>query len=121
MNGEEIGYELNRSAFIITSTQAFHDMIANIFNEEPEKEESVQNNDSSRIYLVSADFFNEEEAYEYLEKNYMVIFEQEIEGWITDESLWPQNITWDQFKEWFNISFQSMVFDLEAGEPVYEE
>jgi hypothetical protein len=113
--------EVNRSAFIIAPKQAFFDMLAPYMEGQVYQSEEITVNDSSTVYLVSAEFFGIDEAMEYLHKNFRTIFEHEIEGWITDPDMWPKKVTWKQFKDWFFINFQSMVVDMEGDEPLYEE
>lgn len=39
------------------------------------------------------------------------LFELELSSWITDNSMWPENITYEFFLEWFDVEIHSMVFD----------
>jgi hypothetical protein len=49
------------------------------------------------------------------------VFELELDGWHTDESVWPQNRTLAMFKEWFHIELHSIVEDLVDDEIVDED
>ena len=53
-----------------------------------------------------------ENSMRYIKKNYDIIFEFELFGWITVEELWPKKRNWGMFKEWFNVEINSEVFDL---------
>ena len=39
------------------------------------------------------------------------LFELEISSWIVDDEMWPENITYKMFLEWFGVESHSMVFD----------
>ncbi len=47
-----------------------------------------------------------------LAKCFEVIFEEELGGWHTDQSAWPENRTFEKFREWFSLEFHSVVEDL---------
>ena len=76
--------------------------------------------DEPTVYLI-ADYDVEEEAWEALEEKYEIIFEEELEAWHTDDTDWPENRTFELFKEWFTISFCSGVQDFGGDEIIYEE
>jgi hypothetical protein len=41
-----------------------------------------------------------------------LIFENELEQWYTDDSLWPPERTLEMFNEWFACKFHSLIMDL---------
>lgn len=41
-----------------------------------------------------------------------MIFENELHGWDTDDTTWPQGRDFAMFKEWFSIELHSVVKDL---------
>jgi hypothetical protein len=43
------------------------------------------------------------------------VFENELYGWHTVESDWPQNRTLETFRQWFRIEFHTIVEDLVDG------
>ena len=55
---------------------------------------------------------------EVLEEFWPILFEAMLEGWVTDEALWPQNRTLGMFQEWFEIQMCSLVQDLDGDEPL---
>lgn len=55
------------------------------------------------------------DAIDIIENNFETIFENELEGMYTDESLWPKTRTLDMFREWFDVEYHSMVFDTIDG------
>ena len=54
---------------------------------------------------------------EVLEEFWPVLFEAMLEGWVTDESLWPKTRTLEMFREWFEVQMSSLVQDLDLDEP----
>jgi len=64
-------------------------------------------NEECTIYLVSDEDGDGDIAVEnWVKQNYKVLFEDELFGWYTDPSLWPSNLTYKMFKEWFKIETQ---------------
>jgi hypothetical protein len=55
---------------------------------------------------------------EILAHYYDIIFESELEEWMSDESTWPEGRSYALFREWFDVEVNSSVVDLVAGEPL---
>ena len=55
---------------------------------------------------------------EVLEDYWPALFEAMLEGWVTDESMWPRKRTFEMFNEWFEVQMTSMVVDLDLDEPL---
>lgn len=69
-------------------------------------------NDGSTIYLISDDDAESEHSVEaWVKNNYKQLFETELEGWLTDETLWPKKLTYSLFQKWFSIEWHSMLID----------
>lgn len=49
------------------------------------------------------------------------IFEEQLEGWHTDESAWPVNRSAHVFRDWFDVSLGPWVVDLDDLEPLSPE
>lgn len=68
-------------------------------------------NQDNTVYLLPEYFYDtEQEA--LLDQFYDLIFEEQLNGWWTDESDWPVNRDLTTFKEWFDVEFHSAVLDL---------
>ncbi|HKZ78938.1 MAG TPA: hypothetical protein VJ124_11600, partial [Pyrinomonadaceae bacterium] len=52
-----------------------------------------------------------------LESFFDILFEEQLEGWWTDEAAWPKERNFKMFRDWFEAEFHSLVFDL-CGEPI---
>ena len=63
------------------------------------------------MYLV-ADITSDEFKEELIQEFYQRIFDEQLSDWYTDEQGWPENRDVNMFKQWFEIEFHSMVFDL---------
>jgi hypothetical protein len=102
---------INRNAVIITPKQTFFNMLAGIMGEEPEKAVPPFTDDESTIYLIEESDLNEPNIKERLSSCYKEIFFEELEGWFTDNSKWPKDVSWKEFTSYFHISYQSTVVD----------
>ena len=104
---------LNRSAVIIYHNQPFIDWI-NSADPNPEHNLTLEEaNIEATVYLVDVE--EQEEFEKWLESNYEIIFEEELNGWYTDPVLWPQDRSLNTFKEWCSFEFHSVVIDTGQG------
>ena len=72
------------------------------------------------VYLLP-NFGNDIESEDLLRQYGDLIFEAELEGWITDETTWPRERSYERFLEWFDVEHHSVVEDLVAGEPLVDD
>lgn len=74
------------------------------------------------IFLVPGEdvIDSREDAVKWVEKEWSDFFEFELGKWIIDDQLWPKNRTLKLFREWFDIEYHSMVWDL-GREPLATE
>lgn len=47
----------------------------------------------------------------WVKKNFEALFENELSGWYTDTSLWPQPLTHQLFQRWFEVECHSIIVD----------
>jgi hypothetical protein len=66
-------------------------------------------NDDRTVYLIHD--HDAENVEEWISLNFKQIFESELEGWYTDDSLWPKNRNRKLFDEWFNVECHSVILD----------
>jgi hypothetical protein len=52
------------------------------------------------------------DAVKWVERRWKMFFEHILEAWILDDSAWPQKRTLKMFREWFDIEYRSMVWDM---------
>ena len=62
-----------------------------------------------------------QDAVVWIEKHWRDIFEFELGQWIVDDTLWPQKLTVKMFREWFDIEYHSMVWDLDKTPLKHED
>ena len=70
------------------------------------------------VYLIEEDFFDIEPI---IEKHFKKMFKQELTMITEDPAQWPQEITLEQFLEWFSADYGSVVFDLEKSDLTSEK
>lgn len=111
---------VNRAALILKPRPAFLKWV----NEaDPHPGNSVTMEDIQRdltVYLIP-DYDLEEAAAEFLKANFDFFFEDILWGYYRDESLWPQNRTYELFCRWFDYSVYSMVDDVVAAPLIRED
>jgi hypothetical protein len=110
---------INRAAVMLkykeTAVQWIHDT-------DPSHDDSQISLESANrertVYLISDHDADDDKALaRWIKLNYEVLFEAELEGWYTDESLWPQKRTFKLFKEWFDVECHSVIEDT-VGSPI---
>jgi len=107
---EEAAY-VNRSAIAVIPKKPFYDWVRNLFaNDEPPADLDQQ----KTLYLVKT-LEKEAQFDEWLQKNFEKLFINELQGWHEDESEWPETKSLELFKEWFDVEFCSMVYDIETA------
>jgi hypothetical protein len=88
-------YTINRSIAIIKPKQPFVDWA----NELPDAElkSSLKDFKTDCLSLLIPEFNTDEEAKRYIDNIYEDIFVEELYGWCTEESWFPQDRTSDMF------------------------
>ena len=79
-------------------------------------EELREDPDAFLISESTAEFA--EDARRWVEHRWQMFFEHVLVDWYTDESLWPKKRSLKMFREWFDIQYHSMVWDLAVREPL---
>ena len=51
----------------------------------------------------------------WLSRNFIAMFENELNAWYTDRDFWPKNRSFKSFKKFFKVRFCSIVLDLGKG------
>ena len=79
-------------------------------------------NEERTVYLISdADADTPDMLDAWLALNFLALFESELEGWYTDPSLWPQDITLALFHAWFEVECHTVIVDTVDGALVDDE
>jgi hypothetical protein len=58
------------------------------------------------------EFDGEEEAWSWIRDNADMLFEHQLNEWYTDPGLWPSKRGWTVFKEWFDLEYVEIAWDL---------
>ncbi len=112
---------INRNAIIVSAKNPLIDWVNTLDPKNPMPYRNPLAYDESTVYLIDV-LDTEEDFREWLSENYLEIFEEELYSWITDDSLWPNPLTFDLFNTWISVSYQSMVMDMSLEEPlIYDE
>lgn len=106
---------LNRGALIVRPAQPYLDWAASLDDSGilPDGDGEVT------VYLIP-EYEEDRTAQKVLQSVYAEVFERELFGWCTDESLWPERRTLAIFKKWFIVEMHSIVEDL-SDEPLMDD
>lgn len=101
---------LNRSAVVVRAKQPFLDWLWSV---DPSSRHHMLNdvNDQPSIYLLP-ECESEEESAKALRKFCKDIFEERLNGWWRDVSVWPKDLSFRAFVRWFDYSRHEIIFDL---------
>ena len=69
-------------------------------------------NEERTVYLISDEDADSPDALAaWLRLNYKALFENELEGWYVDESLWPKQRSIRLFRKWFDVECHTVLHD----------
>ncbi|MBW2490317.1 MAG: hypothetical protein JRE65_04130 [Deltaproteobacteria bacterium] len=102
-------FQIDRSVAIIKPKQPFVDWANSVGDEENQYSIQDFSTDCSVILLPVVD--SDEQAEAFIEDMFQDIFELELSSWIVVDEMWPDNITYKMFLEWFEVEYHSMAFD----------
>lgn len=109
---------LNRAVLILRYKQPFVDWI-NAADPTPTQELTLTDvNDDNTAYLIEAE--DEKEFERWLKANAEMLFEEELNGWYTDPSLWPQDRSLALFKKWCTFELHTLAFDM-GSSPLFDD
>ena len=98
---------IDRSAIIIMAKKPFFDWINTIDPENP-----ITKTEEDNVYLIK-EKDDSEEIEKWLKRNFDKIFQNELNDWYTDETVWPQKRTFKLFTEWFEYKTHAIIIDIE--------
>lgn len=112
---------INRQLILVLPKQPALDWIMSV---DPQPLDHLTLNDirqETDAFLISEGIVNSpEQAQKWAERRWSELFLQFVSGWYLDMDLWPQKRTLKMFREWFEVQYHSMVWDL-ADEPLTHE
>lgn len=71
--------------------------------------------------ILIPDKYDEFNYETYLKKIYKIIFEEELESWMTDPDDWPKKREYKIFKKWFDVICSDMTWDYGVGDIEHDE
>jgi hypothetical protein len=77
-------------------------------------------NDLDGILIPEAAGETEADVKRWVNKHWQLFFEQMLNDWYVDETLWPKNRSAKLFNEWVEIQYHSMVWDMADDDIAYE-
>lgn len=104
---------VNRFAVLLVPTEAF----CRWANSCPGGGSEVSREDVRReptVYLIPE---GDGDPKDYAERHYRRMLIEELNGWYTDETAWPEDMSIRTFRSFFDVHATSMVFDL-GNEPL---
>jgi hypothetical protein len=105
--------DINRGAIVVKANQAYVDW-ANSCDDDPTKTSLDDVRRDSNIYLVPC-WEDDDEFERVLRRVFRKIFDHELAGWTSDESVWPNRRSYKTFRQWFEIEGHSMVLEFGDG------
>ena len=102
---------INRAALIVRPKQPYVDWANSMDDDGPPRADLRKLREEPSIYLVevidSLDDFPE------LVANYWEwVFREQLNGWMRDPELWPEELTREMFLEWFDCELSTMIWDM---------
>lgn len=99
---------INRYAMIVRPKKPFLDWVNYVDPSSIVTLEKVR--EDPNIYLLP-EIEDPKEQQKYPEENCGDFFKHQLYEWYTDEKLFPKDLDWRYFKEWFDCEILSMVID----------
>ena len=101
---------VNRTAVIIIAKQPFLDWLHAVDPTSRQLKLDDLNVEPSIYLLPNSD--SDEQAKKNLRRICKQIFAHELNGWWSEPSAWPQDLSYGVFVKWFDWRHHSMVFDV---------
>jgi hypothetical protein len=103
---------LNRSVVIVRVKKPFLKWVKSLPDPAGVSRDAI-NKDNTAYLLPDLEYGFEED--ELLERFFDLIFEEQLNGWWTEQNDWPKKRDLATFKKWFEVEFHSVVLDLVDG------
>lgn len=114
-------FTINRHLIILMPKQPVLDWIKRV-DPNPPNITLDQLRLEQNAFLVPDDLDGQQDAEKWVQRRWQMFFEGFLAEWYTVESWWPQKRTFKMFKDWFDVQYHSMVWDMAAKEPItYED
>lgn len=113
---------INRAAFILKYKAPAVQWINKVGAEqgiEAQTQEAI--NSDRTVYLIADDIADDPEKLEqWVKMNLQLLFESELDEWSSDADLWPEELSYELFQQWFYSECHTMLVDT-LEEPLEED
>ena len=109
---------VNRSVMILRAKEPFRQWLISLLGPSDANLEKI--NEDNTVYLIP-EYEDDSQKDKLLKKLYRNIFEEQLDGWWEDQTVWPKNGYLSAFQKWFDVEFHSVVIDLLGTEWISEE
>lgn len=114
-------FTINRHLIILMPKQPVLDWIKRV-DPNPPNLTLDQLRLEQNAFLVPDDLDGQQDAEKWVQRRWQMFFEGFLAEWYTVESWWPQKRTFKMFKDWFDVQYHSMVWDMAGKIPItYED
>lgn len=103
-------YAINRAIVIIKKKQPFLDWLKQLPDPEMNMTLAEINSSEPCCYLIPVSESNEVQL-KHLKTYSKDIFEDQMGGYWTDEDDWENDLSWANFKKWFDFEISTLPFD----------
>jgi hypothetical protein len=102
---------VNRAAMVLEPAQAYLEWVRECPEAMPHLTLKELGGEGT-VYLIPETNDNPDK---WLRRNFVAMFENELEAWYMDRVFWPKDRSFKAFKKFFKVRFCSIVLDLGKG------
>jgi len=111
---------INRAAVILKYKPPFVKWVNDADPDNDDPGITIESVDLDRnVYLIHED--DAEKLEKWISLNFKQVFENELEDWYTDESLWPKKRNRKLFNKWLEVQCHSVIIDTVGSKIVDDE
>jgi hypothetical protein len=100
---------VNRGLLVLRPKEPFIDWVRGLDPEHPPGASLIRA--VTGAYLIP-EFDGEEDAWEWIQANASDLLEIQLHEWYADESLWPPRRGWNLLRQWFELEYIELAWDL---------
>jgi hypothetical protein len=109
---------INRTLLTLRPNENFLEWLHQTSEENAKVEEEELWEDSNAYLIKEVD--SESDLEEILKSRYQELFVAELSDWVEDDQLWPEDLSFETFCEYFQVEVQTVVIDL-VDSPINKE
>ncbi len=101
---------INRSSLIVRPKQPYIDWANSMNDGGPQADLDIMRKNPNP-FLVDEIFCNDD-IFHIIDEYWEIIFEIQLNSWMRDPDVWPEELTRDMFDNWFDYELFDMVWDI---------